>query len=251
MRVTVVGSGTVAPALERRQSCVAAEYGGELIVFDLGSGALRGMLRAGLDPLEVDRVFLTHFHPDHTVDLPALLFTARYGSESPRTRPLYVCGPEPFAAFWKALRDAWGEWISGDYLEVAELPHNGGTLELPGGPLSWGPVTHRPESVGYRLSGDRGAFVYTGDTSYGEPVVELARGAHTLLAECSFPDGSPVESHLTPSGVAAIAAEAGVRRLVLTHLYPQVDTPELPERVRAAGFDGEIVVASDGMTFEV
>lgn len=120
--MTVVGSGTVVPNPERRQSCVAVECGGELIVFDLGSGALRGMLRAGLDPLEVDRVFLTHFHPDHTVDLPALLFTARYGSESPRTRPLHVCGPEPFAAFWDSLSGAWGEWISGDYLRITELP---------------------------------------------------------------------------------------------------------------------------------
>ncbi|BBL78685.1 MBL fold metallo-hydrolase [Rubrobacter xylanophilus] len=249
--MTVVGSGTVVPNPERRQSCVAVECGGELIVFDLGSGALRGMLRAGLDPLEVDRVFLTHFHPDHTVDLPALLFTARYGSESPRTRPLHVCGPEPFAAFWDSLSGAWGEWISGDYLRITELPHGGGHLELPGGPLSWGPVPHRPESVGYRLAGDRGDFVYTGDTSYGEPVVALARGAHTLLTECSFPDESPVEGHLTPSGAATAAREAGVRRLVLTHLYPKVDTPELPERVRAAGFDGEVAVARDGMTLEV
>jgi len=251
MKVTVVGSGTVVPGLGRRQSCVAAEWGGELLVFDLGSGALRGMLRAGLDPLEADRVFVTHFHPDHTVDLAALLFSVRYGSEIPRDRPLRVCGPEPFAAFWESLCRVWGEWISGDYLEVAELERGGGRLELPGGALSWGPVLHRPESVGYRLSGERGAFVYTGDTSCGEPVVELARGAHTLLAECSFPDETPVEGHLTPSGAAAIAREAGVRRLVLTHLYPQVDTPELPDLVRKAGFGGEVVVARDGLSFEV
>ncbi|MCA3748749.1 MAG: ribonuclease Z [Rubrobacter sp.] len=252
MRVTVVGSGTVVPTLERRQSCVAVEAGGELLLFDVGSGAVRGLLRAGLDPLEVDRVFLTHFHPDHTVDLVALLFSVRYGSETPRTRPLRLYGPEPFAGFWESLKGVWGEWISGDYLEVTELPRTGDAgLELPGGALFWGPVLHRPESIGYRLEGDRGPLVYTGDTAYGQPVISLARGAHTLLAECSFPDETPVEGHLTPSGVAAIAAEAGVRRLVLTHLYPQVDTPELPEKVRAAGFGGEVVVARDGLAFEV
>ena len=53
MEITVVGTGTVAPRLERRQSCVVVETGGETLVFDLGSGAMRGMLRANLDPFAV------------------------------------------------------------------------------------------------------------------------------------------------------------------------------------------------------
>ena len=56
MEITVVGSGTVVPRLERRQSCVVVGSGGETLVFDLGSGAVRGMLRAGLDPFAVDRI---------------------------------------------------------------------------------------------------------------------------------------------------------------------------------------------------
>ena len=45
MKITVVGSGTVVPRLERRQSCVVVRAGGQMLVFDLGSGAFRGMLR--------------------------------------------------------------------------------------------------------------------------------------------------------------------------------------------------------------
>jgi ribonuclease BN (tRNA processing enzyme) len=56
LKITVVGSGTVVPRLERRQSCVVVRAGGQMLVFDLGSGALRGMLRSGLDPLSVDRM---------------------------------------------------------------------------------------------------------------------------------------------------------------------------------------------------
>src|ERR687889_2807843 len=96
MEITVVGSGTVVPRLERRQSCVAVEAGGETLVFDLGSGAVRGMLHAGLDPFAVDRVFFTHFHPDHTVDLVTLLFTLKYGAEDERSRPFISRGPNPF-----------------------------------------------------------------------------------------------------------------------------------------------------------
>ena len=72
MEITVVGSGTVVPRLQRRQSCVVVETGGETLVFDLGSGVVRSMLHACLDPFAVDRIFFTHFHPDHTVDVVPL-----------------------------------------------------------------------------------------------------------------------------------------------------------------------------------
>ena len=252
MEVTVVGSGTVVPRLQRRQSCVVVRAGGGTLVFDLGSGAVRGMVRADLDPFAVDRIFFTHFHPDHTVDVVPLLFGINYGAEVKRSRSLHVTGPEPFGRFWGSVMDVWGEWMAGDYPTlVSELPHEcPSPLDLSGCRLSWAPAEHRPESIAYRLDADSGAFVYTGDTEYSESVVELARGAHTLLIECSFPENAPVPGHLTPSGVAQVAREAGVRRVVLTHLYPAVATDLVASEV-GRGYDGEVVVAEDGLRFDV
>ncbi|MFL6059321.1 MAG: MBL fold metallo-hydrolase [Rubrobacteraceae bacterium] len=252
MEITVVGSGTVVPRLERRQSCVVVGAGGETLVFDLGSGAVRGMLRAGLDPFAVDRVFFTHFHPDHTVDLVTLLFTLKYGAEDGRSRPLHLTGPEPFERFWESVTGVWGAWMVGDYpMEVSELPHVcPSPLQLPGGRLSWAPAEHRPESIAYRLDGAGGSFVYTGDTEYSVSIVELARAAHTMLVECSFPDESPVPGHLTPGAVARMASESGVRQVVLTHIYPAADAKDLPAEVRR-GYDGEVFVAQDGSKFSV
>jgi ribonuclease Z len=247
MEITVVGSGTVVPRLNRRQSCVVVEMSGETLVFDLGSGAMRGMLHAGLDPFAVDRIFFTHFHPDHTVDVVPLLFSIKYGAEEERTRPLCLTGPEPFRSFWDSLTDVWGEFMVGDYpTRVSELPHEcTSPLDLPGCRLSWSPAEHRPESIAYRLETEDGGFAYTGDTEYSELVVELARGARTLLVECSFPDDSPVPGHLTPSSAARIASEAGVERVVLTHIYPTADELDLAAEV-GRGYDGEVLVARDG-----
>jgi ribonuclease BN (tRNA processing enzyme) len=247
MEITVVGSGTVVPRLNRRQSCVVVEMSGEMLVFDLGSGAMRGMLHAGLDPFAVDRIFFTHFHPDHTVDVVPLLFSIKYGAEEERTRPLCLTGPEPFRSFWDSLTDVWGEFMVGDYpTRVSELPHYcTSPLDLPGCRLSWSPAQHRPESIAYRLETEDGGFAYTGDTEYSELVVELARGARTLLVECSFPDDSPVPGHLTPSSAARIASEAGVERVVLTHIYPTADELDLAAEV-GRGYDGEVLVARDG-----
>ena len=109
--------------------------------------------------------------------------------------------------------------------------------------------TH-PESIAYRLDNETGAFVYTGDTEYSEAVVELARGADTLLIECSCPDDAPVPGHLTPGGVARMASEAGVDKAVLTHLYPSVERLDLRAEI-GRRYDGKVVVAQDGKRFEV
>ena len=252
MEITVVGSGTVAPSPERRQSCVVVEAGGEMLVFDLGAGAVRGMVAAGLDPFATERVFFTHFHPDHTLDAANLLFAMNYGTYEPRTRPLHVTGPEPFEKFWASILEVWGEWMEGGFpIRTGELPHTcDSPLELAGCRLTWAPAAHRPESIAYRLDGESGSFVCTGDTEYSPSVVELARGADTLLIECSMPDDAPVPGHLTPTGVASMANEAGVGRVVLTHLYPPVDDGRLPAAVERT-FDGEVRVAHDGLRLSV
>lgn len=253
MEITIVGSGTVAPRPERRQSCVVVETDGdERLVFDLGAGAVRGMVAAGLDPFATDRVFFTHFHPDHTLDAANLLFAMNYGTDAPRTRPLHVTGPEPFESFWSSIMEVWGEWMEGGFpIRTGELPLAcGSPIELGSCRITWAPAVHRPESIAYRLGGENGAFVYTGDTEYSPSVVDLARGAHTLLIECSTPDEAPVPGHLTPTGVARMASEAGVGRVVLTHLYPAVDDGRLPAEVER-GFDGRVLVAHDGLRLGV
>lgn len=254
MNVTVIGSGTVVPRLERRQSCIVVESGGETLALDFGSGAVRGMLRAGLDPFALDRIFITHLHPDHTSDLVPLLFSMNYSDPTtPRERPLMLAGPESFAGFWRLITDAYRGWLSGGYQNTLEIPVRcPAPLRFSGYGLSWAPARHRPESVAYRIEEPGGeSLVYTGDTEYSESVAELARGAHTLIVECSFPDDSPVPGHLTPAGVARIAREAGVSRVVLTHIFPPADELDLPAAVRDKGYDGEVITAYDGLKLKV
>lgn len=249
MKAIVVGSGTVVPRLERRQSCVVVECGDERVALDLGSGSMRGMLHAGVDPLALDRVFLTHLHPDHTSDLVPLLFSINYSDPfSPRERLLTLAGANPFAWFWNSISRTYQGWLSGAYQQALELPVPcSAPVGFSGHEISWAPATHRPESIAYRIEEIGGrSLVYTGDTEYAGTVARLARGAHTLVIECSFPDGYRVPGHLTPESVARIARESGVERVVLTHIFPQADSPDLAAEVES-GFDGEVIVAYDGL----
>ena len=77
------------------------------------------------------------------------------------------------------------------------------------------------------------------------PIVEL------LIAECSVPDHAPVENHLSPTGVAELAADAQPRTLVLTHIYPQVEREGLVELIRSLGFRGAVELSEDGLVIEM
>lgn len=97
------------------------------------------------------------------------MFSLNYGTEQERERPLALYGlygPEPFRRFFGKIPDTWGEWMLGGYpAEVRELPHVcPSPLDLPSLNVSWSPAEHRPESITYRLEGENGAFVCTGDT---------------------------------------------------------------------------------------
>ena len=93
-------------------------------------------------------------------------------------------------------------------------------------------------------------FVFTGDTAYTESIVEFTRDADILAAECSFPDNFPAAGHMTPSEVGSLAYECGAKKLLLLHMYPSQKEKDMEKSIRSR-FSGEIIIGSDGISFEV
>lgn len=94
--------------------------------------------------------------------------------------------------------------------------------------LSWLAVDHGDSpSLGYRVERDGRVLAISGDTQYCANLVELARDADLLVAECSSDDDHSVPGHMTPSQVAKAANEANVKRVVITHVYPPLEPSEL------------------------
>jgi len=254
MKIAIVGSGTGVPSIERGSPCLLLRVGDENILFDLGPGALRQLLRIGVPHQKIDRVFFTHFHPDHTADLVHLLFATKNPVVLKSRRPFQLCGGEGFVEFLTGLQNAYGKWLRlpDDLVEVDELEiTKPDRRDLEGARILSQPLKHTPNSLAYRVEEDSGAgFVYSGDTGYSEELVEFSMYAELLILECSFPEESRTEKHLTPILAGRIAAQARVKKLVLVHLYPEVMEEDISGQVRR-GYDGELIIGRDLLELQI
>jgi ribonuclease BN (tRNA processing enzyme) len=251
MRLTTIGTGTVAPHPRRVCAAHLVETDRVRLLLDCGHGAVHRMAALGTSWETITHVAITHFHPDHIGDLPLLLLAWRHGTLPPRSEPVALVGPPGTIGLVERLAAAYGDWLAApEYPFAVEELAPGATLRLDGVTLGAFKVPHTEESVAYSVESDGERIVYTGDTAFEPGLAEWATGCDILLAECSLPAEMAVATHLTPQECGALARLAEPRRLVLTHFYPPV------ERVDIAGivgetFAGEVVLAEDGWSMTI
>jgi ribonuclease Z len=147
LSVVFLGTGGSVPTARRATACLLARVGGARILFDCGEGAQRQMQRStGL--VQVDEIYLTHYHADHYLGLPGLLKT--YDLQA-RERPLRIVGPGGLRGLFQVLGRIFGK-LSYDVelVELAEgdaMPHDGFEVRS-------FPVEHRLRAFGYALVED-------------------------------------------------------------------------------------------------
>ncbi len=87
-------------------------------------------------------------------------------------------------------------------------------------------------------------IAFSGDTDVCSGIVTAARNADVAVLECSFPNERKVRGHLTPAEAGEIAAAARVKKLVLTHFYPECEEADILGQCRET-YSGEIILAED------
>lgn len=250
MELLVLGSGTLVPRAGQGSSCYALRHGQGLHVLDLGRGAVQRLADAGLDPLAIDHVHLSHLHPDHCGDLVHLLFSSNYGGRAESRRPLMLSGPQGLGALLEKLVDAW-RWLEPAFpLELLEC-EGGESFPVAGLQAMAHRLPHGgTPDIGLRLEGAGGQVAYTGDCEPSPALAGLAAGVDLLVAECAGPDEPRLPGHMAPTPLGEAASDAGVGHLLVGHLYPGTD----PGHVRAqisANFAGRLTLATDGLQIAV
>ena len=284
-KVFILGAGTPTPTPARWGSAFAIAVGGDYLMVDCGPAATHKLVKAGLYPTQVDYLFFTHHHFDHDVDYPCFLL-CRWDQGAGRENLLRVYGPTltetvterilgengAFAHDWKARVN--------HPLSQRVYVNRGGTLPRQPptvlakdvGPglvherrewrVTAAPAEHvQPylDSLAYRLECAEGSIVFTGDTQPCQTVTDLARGADMMLCMCWDDQERMVAlgesfGQCGTLGAAQMAAEAGVKKLVLVHIGPHLARHGPMEKgigdVRRLYY-GELVFADELMTLSL
>jgi ribonuclease BN (tRNA processing enzyme) len=246
MRLTVLGTGTIAFSAQRSCASYYVEAGRARVLMDCGSGTTRRLAELSIPWQEITHVVLSHFHIDHHADLPSIIFAWKYGMLPARAIPLDIVGPIGTQDLLNRLAVAYGDWVTapGYGVRVTELAPDA-TLDLGGATLGCTKVPHTAESIAYSITEDSRRLVYSGDTGFDPAFAAWARGCDALVLECSLPQSMAIIEHLTPEQCGEIARLAEPRTLVLTHLYPPVESVDIASVV-GAKYGGPLVIAQDG-----
>ena len=273
-RVILLGTkGGPTPGPYRAQPATAIVVDGHCYLVDCGNGTAQQMAKAGISLPSLDQVFVTHNHSDHVIDAGTLAVLA-WGSGL--AHPIGYHGPPPLA------RIVAGQIAAMDYdiairmkeegrpplaplVRVEERSAAGAVFRDARIMVTSALVDHygvKP-AFAYRIEAPGRSVVISGDTTYSPALVALAKGADLLIHEAMYapairsmsPENAPalydhlIHSHSTTDAVGRVAAEAGVKKLVLSHLVP--GNPAITDAMWLAGvrehFAGEAVVGRDLM----
>lgn len=240
--LTVLGCHAPFPAAGGACSGYLLRMGDRSVLIDCGSGVLANLenvldYRRGC----LDAVILTHLHHDHISDFWLMRYALAFTDNNGLVLPVFTPGQPT------------------ELLQM--LPYQGvelcvmqpGELSIAGGSFRFFETKHPILCYGLRVDYEGASLVYTADTSFTNQLIEEAAGADLLLCECSLCDEDAYlreRGHMTSSDAGRLAAAAGVRRLVLTHFWPDHNQEQLVTEAKMH-YDGHVEPAAIGRTWVI
>jgi len=249
MEIILLGTGTAIPQADHTPAAILLKSPGLTALLDIGPGAVHRLAAQGFDPFQLERIFLTHLHSDHTLDLVTFIQMNDSTPSFTRSAPLYLTGPAGLRAWYQGLMQLYPGIAPQSYpLHLRELADE--RFELGDIRVSTCLSGHTPHSLSYRFDTPQGSLVYTGDCVTNPALVKLCAGVDLLICECSFPQGWPTKDHMTAESTGKLAKRAKVKQLVATHLYPPAAAVDLQAQI-SHYYTGPVTIARDGATFSL
>jgi ribonuclease Z len=254
LTLIVLGSGTSVPHPRRASSAHWLEAGNGSLLLDASAACVHRMAQENLDWVNLDAIWISHFHLDHVGGLAPFLFGTKHAPQTKsRRKPLTIFGGHGLKKLFRAFDEA------NDYkllkqpfpVEIREVAPRSDFEMLPGLRAQTFSTPHTRESLALRLTDERGAsLVYTSDTGHTDALGQFAAGVDLFIMECSFPLNKPVETHLELKDAMRLALIAAPGKVLLAHLYPEWDGIDISAEAKKL-WPGETIGATDGLRLNV
>lgn len=274
IKVTLLGTGSPAPDINRFGPSTLVEAGGQKYVFDAGRGAMQRLNQIKVRWQDVQGVFLTHLHSDHVVGFPDLWLTGWLVGPG-RNIPLPVRGPRGTVKMMSFLEQAFDydlrvrpyvdRAVPEGAVILAEDIGEGVALEKDGVKITAFEVDHTPvhPAFGYRIDYGGRSVVLSGDTRISENLIRYAHGVDLLVHEVIAPDaieraGTPPEraktiasQHVTPEQAGEVFSRTMPRLAVYSHIIlPTATEQDVIPQTRKT-YAGPLELGEDLMVIEV
>jgi ribonuclease BN (tRNA processing enzyme) len=248
-------------------------------VIDCGMGVSRQLASAGVPLASVKYILISHHHSDHSLEYGNLVYNAWAAGLS---TPIYSFGPKGLEAmtrtYWELNKfdvetriEDEGRPDPRKLLIAKDIAEEGIVLQTADVRVTAFRTPHPPimDNFAYKFETPDGVIVFSSDTAYNPKLAEFAKGADVLVHEALYvpwvdrlvarvKNGATLKKHLLESHTAVedvgkIAAAAGVKVLVLSHLVPgDLDvTDDTWTEGAKKNFSGRIVVARDLMELKL
>lgn len=239
MKLTVLGCWAPYPMPNQACSGYLLETSGKRILIDLGHGAF-AKLQKLCSFYRLDGVFISHLHPDHCADLSCLRHAVLGAKRQGQALSLPLYSPADPNDKFQVLANF------EDAFEVNVLEtQSRKSVEIAGINCEIFCTEHPIPAYGLAVFDQGKKFVYSSDTAWNDSLVENCSQADILLCEASLLEDDmhlADKGHLTAGQAGALAHQAGVGKLVLTHLWPGYEASRLLAE-GAREFNGDVELA--------
>ncbi|MBT8112054.1 MAG: MBL fold metallo-hydrolase [Gammaproteobacteria bacterium] len=268
--VTLLGTGSPRPSVDRNGPAVLVEVGGKYLLFDSGRGVVQRLQQLDIRISDIQQIFLTHLHSDHISALDDVWLT---GWIYQRPSPLNIYGPNGTKSFVDHLSQAYAYDVqlrnqySGLGINAGAVVTNdiepGVIYSENGIKVTAFLVDHRPvaPAYGYRIDFGERSVVISGDTSYSQSLVDHSVGIDLLVHEIMSVDHKILEKnprlqkiqryHTNPEQLVKVLSSIKPRTAVMTHIIVVgMSEDEVLKQVTIA-YEGEVHMGEDLMSIEV